>query len=58
MSTMFLENEIDKLQDIISENYTNKEVTISKEVLESAIRIMRGAIQEIKNLETERSWRY
>lgn len=58
MNIMFLENEIDKLQDIISENYMNKEVTVSKEVLESAIRVMRGAIQELNNLETERHWRY
>ena len=58
MNIMFLENEIDKLQDIISENYMNKEVMVSKDVLESAIRVMRGAIQEISNLETERSWRY
>ncbi len=58
MNIMFLENEIDKLQDIVSDNYMNKEVTVSKEVLESAIRVMRGAIQEIKGLETERHWRY
>ena len=58
MNIMFLENEIDKLQDIISDNYMNKEVMVSKDVLESAIRVMRRAIQEIKNLETERTWRY
>ena len=36
----------------------NKIKTPYVEVFESVIRVMRGAIQEINSLETERRWRY